>query len=120
MIQIEHKRDQDLIVVRASGRLTLADYHDAMPEIDTAVQLAGGPLQVMIRLEDFHGWDIGALWQELRFDAEYGGDFERVAVLGETSLEGWATRLAAPFVRAEMRFFPRADETQALAWLRNG
>lgn len=120
MIEVEHMQGKDVIVVRASGRLSIKDYDCVVPEIETALHLAQGPLQVVIRLEDFHGWDIGALWKELRFGAEHGGDFGRVAVLGETSLQGWATRLAAPFVQAEMRFFPREEAPQALAWVQNG
>jgi len=120
MIEIEHMRGKDVVVVRASGTLTDADYDHAVPEIENAVQLAQGPLHVMIRLEDFHGWEIGALWQELRFDAEHEGDFGRIAVLGETTLEEWATRLSAAFTKSEMRFFPLEREEEASAWLAKG
>lgn len=51
------------------------------------MQLAQGPLHVLVRLEDFQGWEIGALWKDLRFDAKYKGDIGRIAVLGETTLE---------------------------------
>lgn len=120
MIEIEHTRGKDVIVVRASGTLTVEDYDRAVPEIENAMQLAQGPLHVMIRLEDFHGWEIAALWQELRFDAEHRGNFGRIAVLGETTFEEWATRLSAPFTKAEMRFFPLESEEEASAWLATG
>ena len=117
MIVIEHGPDAKRIVVRASGTLTERDYAAAIPEIENALALAGGPLRVLLRLEDFHGWEVGALWRELEFDFGHRGDFGRVAVVGETRLEEWGTALAAPFAKAEMRYFPTDREADAEAWL---
>ena len=118
MIIIEHRRGVDLIVVRASGTLTTKDYEAAIPELKHAMELSEGPLRVLIRLEDFHGWEIGALWRELKFDLKYRDDFGRIAVVGESSLEKWGTTLSAPFAKAEMRFFPLSREEEAEAWLK--
>lgn len=117
MIEIEHRRDQDVIVLRASGTLTTQDYENAIPELEHALELSEGPLRVMIRLEDFRGWEIGALWRELEFDLKYRGDFGRIAVIGETELEDWGTSLSAPFARADMRFFPSNRASEAETWL---
>lgn len=117
MITVEHDRPRDRIVIRASGTLTAEDYEQALPEIEHAMTLSQAPLRVMLRLEDFHGWEIGALWRELKFDLKHRGDFARIAVIGETRLEDWGARLSAPFFPAEMRFFPAAQEAEADAWL---
>ncbi len=117
MIRIEHSRDQKMIVVRASGTLTTQDYDQAVPELEHALELSQGPLKVLIRLEDFRGWEIGALWRELELDLTYRGDFGRIAVIGESRLEKWGTTLSAPFAKAEMRFFPTGQEAEAEAWL---
>jgi hypothetical protein len=117
MITIEHDRNRDRIVVRASGVLSARDYQYAIPEIEHAMELSKGPLRVMLRLEDFHGWEIGALWRELKFDLGHRGEFGRIAVIGETDLEEWGTTLAAPFAKAEMRFFPISREAEADDWL---
>lgn len=118
MITIEHSTDRDLIVMRASGTLTTKDYDNAIPELEHALELCEGALRVMIKLEDFRGWEIGALWKELEFDLKYRGDFGRIAVIGETELEEWGTTLTAPFAKAEMRFFPTSQEDKAEAWLK--
>lgn len=117
MIQIEHNTDRNLIVVRASGTLTTQDYENAIPELEHALELSEGPLRVMIRLEDFRGWKIGALWRELEFDLKHREDFGRIAVIGETELENWGTSLSAPFANAQMQFFPASRELEAAAWL---
>lgn len=120
MISIEHSRDAKLIVVRASGRLTVQDYKTAIPELDHAMELAKGPLRVMIRLEDFRGWEIGALWRALETDLRYRGTIGRLAVIGANRLGKWGATLSAPLAKAEMRFFPLTQTAEAEAWLREG
>ncbi len=117
MITVQHDRNRDIIDIRASGTLTTDDYEHAVPEIKHAMELSRGPLRVKLSLEDFRGWEIGALWHELEFDLKYLGDFGRIAVVGETTLEEWGTTLSAPFTTAEMRYFPTEKEAEADRWL---
>lgn len=117
MITIEHSRDHEMIVVRASGKLTTRDYQAAIPELEHAMEMSNGPLRVLLRLEDFHGWEIGAMWCELELDLKDRGDFGRIAVLGDSTLEKWGTTLSAPLIKAEMRFFPFDREAEAREWL---
>lgn len=116
MIQIEHDRE-NYLVCRISGKLTKADYDAALPEIENALQLNDAPLRLMVVLEDFRGWEIAGLWQELKFDVTRGDDFGRIAVLGESTLEEWGTILSKPFFGAEVRYFDLGDRAAARAWL---
>ncbi|WP_296424555.1 STAS/SEC14 domain-containing protein [Yoonia sp.] len=117
MIRIEHRRHDDVIVVRASGTLTTADYETAVPRLEHLMERATGPLRILMRLEDFKGWEIGALWSELEFDLKHRGDFGRIAIIGDTALEQWGTTLAAPFIKADVRFFTPDKELEAREWL---
>ena len=119
MITIEHPSDRNMIIIRASGTLTTKDYEAAVPELQHAIELSDGPLRVLLRLEDFSGWEIGALWREIEFDLKYRKDFGRIAVLGDTTLEEWGTTLSAPFTKADMQFFPTEQESEAYEWLRS-
>jgi hypothetical protein len=116
MIAIEHDRGHYL-VCRVSGQLTKADYDAAIPEIKNEIQLKDRPLRMMVVLEDFRGWEVGALWQELKFDVKHGKDFGRIAVLGESTLEEWGTILSKPFFGSEVRYFALEDRAAARAWL---
>lgn len=118
MIEVEHDEPNGILVVRASGVLTANDYKAAVPEVEYALELAGQPLRLLLRLEDFRGWEVGALWQELKFDLRHRNDTGRIAIVGETALEEWVTRLTAPFAKAEMKFYRFEDESEARRWLR--
>ena len=115
MLRVEFR--DGFLLCRASGVLTHQDYAAAVPELENALELAKAPVRLMISLENFHGWEIGALWDELRFGATHGRDFSRVAVVGERALEEWGTRLSKPFVKAEMRYFGHGERQAAEAWL---
>jgi hypothetical protein len=119
MITIEHLSDRDMIIIRAAGTLTTKDYEAAVPELQHAIELSDGPLRVLLRLEDFAGWEIGALWREIEFDLKYRNDFGRIAVLGNSTLEEWGTTLSAPFTKADMQFFSTDQESEAYEWLRS-
>lgn len=118
MIEIEHSQSGDIITLRASGTLTKADYHAALPEIENAMTLAIGPLHMLIRLEDFHGWEIGALWKDLTFDLKHRGEFGSIAVVGDTKLEEWGAWLSSFFAKSEVRYFNFEDEDDARGWLK--
>lgn len=117
MITIEHLTGEDIILIRASGTLTTQDYESAVPELEHALGLAKHSLRIMVRLEAFKGWEIGALWQELKFDFKHLNDFGRITIVGEGKLEEWATKLSAPFTKSEMQFFSSDREAEARKWL---
>jgi hypothetical protein len=119
MITIEHDRD-NYLVCRVSGQLSEADYEAAVPEIENELLLRDDPLRLMIVLEDFRGMDMAALWEDLKFDVRHSGDFGRIAVLGDSTLEKWGTVLSKPFIGSEMRYFDLKDRPAARAWLSEG
>jgi hypothetical protein len=117
MIEIEHPQLSGFITVRASGTLSVRDYEGAIPEIENELEIGRGPLRLLILLEDFHGWEIGAFWEDLKFDIRHRNDPGRIAIVGESRMEEWATRLSAPFAEAEIRYFPYEQKEAAKAWL---
>lgn len=117
MIEIEHSRHHDSIVIRVSGTVSRRDVDLAVPEIEQALKLANTPLKLMIRLEDFQGWEVGSLWEDMIFGLQGQGAFGRIAVIGESTLEKWRTMLAAPFAEPELQFFPQESEDAARKWL---
>lgn len=112
MLTITHRGDA-LYEMTARGQLTRGDYERVVPELERGAD--HGPLRLLIRLEDFHGWTPKALLDDLRFDVRHHDDFERVAVVGDSKLEEWGLRLSQPFFSGEMRYF--TDESDARRWM---
>lgn len=106
----------NVVDITASGTLTSEDYDRLIPELER-VAAEQGPLRIYIELHDFTGWTPPALWKDIRFDAQHQDDMERIAVVGERRWEDWATRLSKPFLKADVRFFPREEAEEARRWL---
>ena len=116
---LNYQTENDLLVIKASGKLTKADYEEFAPRFEQMVE-EHGPLRVLIELDDFQGWDLPGFWEELRFDVSHRADMGRVAVIADKTLEQWGTKLSKPFFKAEIREFEHGQEEAARAWLAEG
>jgi hypothetical protein len=108
--------DAGIVTIQAAGRLTKADYDRFVPEFERIAR-ARGTLRLLVELDDFRGWDLPALWQELKFDVAHHKDMGRVAIVGDKAWQKWGTLLSKPFFRARTRYFERGQAADARAWL---
>jgi hypothetical protein len=115
-IQINQENHDSICVVVVSGELESADYKHLISEFQRLVTLHG-KLRVLFDMSDFHGWDAGALWAELKFDIKYFGDIERLACVGDQHWQHWLTEFCVPFTKATVHYFDSADATEAKKWL---
>ena len=74
-------------------------------------------LRVLFDMTGFHGWEAGALWEDIKFDVNHFGDIERLAMVGETKWEHGMATFCKPFTKATIRYFDHADAAEARTWL---
>jgi universal stress protein A len=117
MIEQLPVQDGGVVAFRLSGKLSHADYQSFLPRLESLIQ-AQGRLSVLLELEDFHGWDLEAAWDDFRFGMAHPNDFARIAMVGHGSLQHWMAVMAKPFINGEVRFFEREDLGAAWDWLR--
>jgi hypothetical protein len=107
------------LVLKLSGKLAKEDYERFVPEIERLIK-QHGKLRMLVELADFHGWELGALWEDIKFDAKHFGDIERLAIVGESKWEKGMAAFCHPFTTAKIRYFDMADRTAAFAWIESG
>ena len=115
-IQFNEENDGKVLIVHVSGKLVKTDYEHLVPEFERLVR-QHGKLRVLISMNDFHGLDVGALWEELKFDIKHFADYERLAVLGDKKWQQAMTTFFKPFTKATIRYFDLADVAVARRWL---
>ncbi len=72
-------------------------------------------------MTDFHGIELRALWDEMKFDVHHAWQIERCAVVGDRAWEAWMSKLSRPiFSLAEIRFFDVAERDKAWEWINEG
>ncbi|MCW5705223.1 MAG: STAS/SEC14 domain-containing protein [Bradyrhizobium sp.] len=118
---LELTEEDRILVIRAGGKLSLAEYDRFVPAFEEAAAREPGRLPMLIELDDdFAGWDLGGLWRDLKFDVKYRERFGCIAVVGDKRWEEWGTKLSNPlFPSAEMRFFEHEARASAKMWLQS-
>ena len=115
-IQLRTEHDGKIIIVQVSGKLVKGDYDAFVPEFDRLVRQEG-KVRLLFDMIDFHGWEAGAAWQDLKLGLSHYSDIERIALVGETK---WQHRMATffkPFAKATVRYFDHIDVDKAHDWL---
>ncbi|TYP94953.1 SpoIIAA-like [Fodinibius salinus] len=118
MIEVNDHTDDDILAIKASGKLSKEDLDHLEPALNKFTTASDDPHLIMI-LEDFEGWqDTAALWKDLQLDVEYIGYFDRIAVVGEKKWQKWGTKLVDPITKEEMQFFSIDQAGNAREWLK--
>ena len=116
MINIHHEHGTNILYTTAVGRLEQEDYDRMLPE---ARQLINdyGKIRWYFEMEDFSGWTTGSAWRDVKFDLQHAGDFEKVAVVGQSEWMDWATQFMKPFTSGEVRYFSLEEQAEAKEWI---
>ena len=102
---------------KMSGKLHDDDYKLFVPIVETAIK-AQGKVRLLARFEDFHGWDLHAMWDDTKFATQHCHDVERIALVGDKKWEEWMAKVCQPFTLAKLRYFDVAQIASAWQWLK--
>ena len=105
-----------LVEVRLSGKLHEADYEEFVPGIEAIIERAGSVRFLMI-MEDFHGWDLGAVWEDTKFGMKHGSEIARIAMVGDKKWEEWMAKICKPFTGAKIQYFDVSELEAAREWI---
>ena len=96
------------IAFKISGKLHDEDYKKFVPLIDAAIA-KDGKVRLLAQFEDFHGWDLHALWDDIKFSTTHCTKIERIALVGDKAWEKWMAKVCKPFTMARIRYFDVAE-----------
>lgn len=116
MLDIGKPNENNVVTVTASGRLTKEEFEKSAPELEELYQ-RHDKLRFFIKLDDFSGFEIGALWEDLKFYRKHANESGRTAIVGDKTWEEWATRLSSVFFSPEVEFFYKDRENEAWEWV---
>ena len=102
--------------VRASGKLSADDYHSLEPQVADLIE-SSGKIKIHFVMHDFHGWEIGAVWEDIKFATKHCRDIEKIAMIGESSWEKWMAAICKPFTMSSIKYFDAGEDEAARAWL---
>lgn len=116
MIRLGDVNDNQVLPMTISGELTKSDYEQVLPELEKLLNTYDC-LRFFIKLEDFSGFELGAIWEDLKFDFRHKNQFGKTAVVGDNKWEEWGTKISKLFFTATVRFFDKQEEAEAWNWI---
>ena len=105
-----------LLGFKLSGKLHDEDYQHFVPVVEAAIA-RNGKVRLLSQFEDFHGWDLHALWDDTKFSMKHCADVEKIAIVGDRTWEKWMAKICKPFTKAKIEYFDAKDIERAWAWL---
>jgi hypothetical protein len=118
-VEIQERFEGKVVEVSLSGKLTKEAYLRFAPLLENAIR-GHGKIRVLVDMHDFHGWDAGALWEDIKFDWRHFRDIERLALVGERKWEAGMAVLCKPFTTATVKYFDRTKLEEARQWVAAG
>lgn len=107
----------ELIVVTGSGTFNFSDMR-AVQSLAREIHESGTMARILVTTTDFTGWGQDGDWGDLAFVRETDHYVSHIAVIGaENTREQTLKFLGAGRRKADVRFFPASQESQARAWL---
>jgi hypothetical protein len=115
-VEVHELSGGKILNVKATGKLTKQDYESFVPVFERLIA-KHGKIRVLFEMHDFHGWEAGALWEDIKFDVKHFRDIERLALVGESKWEKGMAAFCKPFTSAKIRYFDSSASDEARKWV---
>jgi hypothetical protein len=119
MLALDEQAGGKLLGIKISGKLTKEDYEQFVPKVEELIK-QHGKLRVLLEMHDFHGWEMGALWEDIKFDVKHFSDIERLAMVGNSKWEKGMAAFCKPFTTATIKYFDEGQRAEAEKWIAEG
>ena len=105
------------VTLKATGKLTHADYAVMVPMMQQAIQsIPNIKVNMLLDATEFEGWELEAAWDDFKFGMEYKDTFLKIAIVGTESWQEYMAKMGDWFMHGEVKFF--YDLIQAQNWIK--
>jgi hypothetical protein len=120
MIEVMPGSQGNVLGLKASGKVTDADYKDILiPRLESIIK-DHGKARLLFDFDDqFHEYEPLAVWDDTVFGVKHKNDFEKIALVGGPKWIEWATRISAVFMSGTVKTFSAPETQEAWSWLKS-
>ena len=115
-IEIKEHQEEKQLDVTVSGKLSAHDYEHFEPAVSNMIS-EDGKIKILFMMHDFHGWEMGAVWEDIKFATKHCKDISKIAMVGEKNWEKWMAAICKPFTLSSIKYFDAGQENEAREWL---
>jgi hypothetical protein len=95
-VKLNERNSGRILEVQVTGKRTHDDYRQLVPVFERLVK-QHGKIRTLFEMADFHGWEAGAMWDDIKFDLKHFSDIERLAMVGDKKWEQGMAAFCRPF-----------------------
>ncbi len=114
-IELKEDPQTHLLEAKISGKLSAEDYHHFEPAVERLIE--AGKIKILFEMHDFHGWEVGAVWEDIKFATKHCRDIEKIAMVGDKAWEKWMAMICKPFTMSAIKYFDVGELDAARQWL---
>jgi len=111
-----NKSAKNAMAYRISQPLSRIEVREMVAEIEGEIS-ASGKIRVLIDLQSFPYAELGAFWEDLKFDVSHAREIERFALVGGGEVEKWSARIFGALSWTKCRCFETGQVEEAWSWL---
>ena len=118
MIEFTSESHDHIVIAKASGKITVADYQNIIiPKLDSIIAKYGKTSALFEIDNDFSGWELQAAFIDFKYALNHRKDFARLALVNPPHYISCLTRMSCFLVTAEIKVFTANERDQALEWI---
>jgi len=117
-IDLEKIDDKTIVTITFKDKVDKEDYDLLLPQLEGIIE-KGKRVRILVILDDFKGWSMGAAWEDTKFGLVHFNDIEKIAIAGEKKWEQLMAVFLKPFTGATVKYFPREDLEETRIWVRS-
>ncbi len=116
MFEIQDLTKDNLIAFKATGKIEEKDY-EKLKALLEKTEREQQPVRLLIEIGEITGVTAKAMLKDIATYFKHVRKVEKVAVVGDHKAEkGWA-KVADPFIKADIQYFPLAQKMNAESWI---
>lgn len=119
MLEILPETQKNVLAVRVSGELEIADFDTYRNMLRDLMQRYDETHLYYEMLDVDWVQPVAAIENGL-FDIIHGLDYGRVAMVGEKKWQEWAAKLISPVKKKGVKYFDLAEKEKAMTWVLEG
>jgi len=118
MLEIMQDMPDNIVAVRAIGKVSGKDYDDILiPAVEGGLK-RHGKIRVLYQLSnDFSGFTAEAMFDDAKLGIRYLTKFEKIAVVTDADWISRAVQFFSLFIPCPVKIFGNNDMSWAKAWL---
>lgn len=117
MFDILDLTKDNVIAVRAHGKIEKADYEKLDPLLEKT-EKEQDKIRLYLEIGDIQGITFEALLKDIATYFKHIKKVEKVAVTGHNGAGKAWVKVADPFIRADIKYFPESEKRIAVDWIR--